>query len=133
MHLNEPKIRMGSTYGRVARPKPTSVLYLTILSPLTTCLICLHIMIIRFPNLRFRKGKAQSPKHGCTVFLNRSNAVNVFSVRYSLICYRGIIKFVFHVLYSTLLHLPPLRFHCVGGCWDRSQDCCDFGTGSQTL
>jgi hypothetical protein len=22
---------------------------------------------------------------------------------------------VFHVRYSTLLHLPPLRFHCVGG------------------
>jgi hypothetical protein len=35
--------------------------------------------------------------------------------------------------YSTLLHLPPLRFHCVGGCWDRTQDCYDFGIGSQTL
>jgi hypothetical protein len=23
-------------------------------------------------------------------------------------------------------HLPPLRFHCVGGCWDRTQDCCNF-------
>ncbi len=30
--------------------------------------------------------------------------------------------FVMHQLYSTLLHLPPLRFHCVGGCWDRTQD-----------
>ncbi len=29
----------------------------------------------------------------------------------------------FYVLYSTLLHLPPLRFHCVGGCYDRTQDC----------
>jgi hypothetical protein len=38
----------------------------------------------------------------------------------------------FCVLYSTLLHLPSLRFHCVGGCWDRIQDCCDFGIGSQT-
>ncbi len=27
----------------------------------------------------------------------------------------------FYVLYSTLLHLPPLRFHCVGGCWDRTR------------
>jgi hypothetical protein len=35
--------------------------------------------------------------------------------------------------YGTLLHLPPLRFHCVGGCWDRTQDCYDYGTGSQTL
>ncbi len=25
------------------------------------------------------------------------------------------IFFVFFVLYSTLLHLPPLRFHCVHG------------------
>ncbi len=31
----------------------------------------------------------------------------------------GFLRF-FYVLYSTLLHLPPLRFHCVGGCWDRS-------------
>jgi hypothetical protein len=23
--------------------------------------------------------------------------------------------------------------HCVGGCWDRTQDCCDFGIGSQTF
>ncbi len=35
--------------------------------------------------------------------------------------------FIFSVLYSTLLHLPPLRFHCIGGCWDRNQDSCVFG------
>jgi hypothetical protein len=34
---------------------------------------------------------------------------------------------VFYVRYSTLLYLPPLRFHCVGGYGDRTQDCCDFG------
>ncbi len=26
------------------------------------------------------------------------------------------------VRYSKLLHLPPLRFHCFGRCWDRTQD-----------
>ncbi len=31
--------------------------------------------------------------------------------------------FFFYVRSSTLLHLPPLRFHSVGGCWDRNQDC----------
>jgi hypothetical protein len=41
--------------------------------------------------------------------------------------------FFFYVLYSALLHLPPLKFHCVGGCWDRTQDCCVFGIGGQTL
>jgi hypothetical protein len=24
-------------------------------------------------------------------------------------------------------------FHCVDGCWDRTQDCCNCGAGSQTL
>ncbi len=24
------------------------------------------------------------------------------------------------MLYSTLLRLPPLRFHCIRGCWDRT-------------
>ncbi len=32
--------------------------------------------------------------------------------------------------YSTLLHLPPLTFYCVVGCWDRTQA---FGIDSQTL
>ncbi len=41
--------------------------------------------------------------------------------------------FFMYVLYSTLFHLPPLRFHCVGGCWDRTQESCDFGIGCQTL
>jgi hypothetical protein len=36
------------------------------------------------------------------------------------------IFFIFCTL-STLLHLPPLRFRWVGGCWDRTQDCCDYG------
>ncbi len=29
----------------------------------------------------------------------------------------------FYVLYSTLLHRPPLRVQCVGGCSDRTQYC----------
>jgi hypothetical protein len=41
--------------------------------------------------------------------------------------------FSFYVRYSTLLHLPPLRFHCVKGCWDLTQDYCDFGIDSHTL
>ncbi len=30
--------------------------------------------------------------------------------------------------FSTLLHLPPLRFHCVRGCLDRAH-CCNICTG----
>ncbi len=41
--------------------------------------------------------------------------------------------FVIFLRYPTLLHLPPLRFHHVGGCWDRTQDSCDYGIGCQTL
>ncbi len=31
--------------------------------------------------------------------------------------------FGYFLCYSTVFHLPPLRFHCVGWCWDRTQDC----------
>ncbi len=34
-----------------------------------------------------------------------------------------------------MLYLPPLRFHCAGGCWDRTQDCCKlrhFQSGALT-
>jgi hypothetical protein len=37
------------------------------------------------------------------------------------------------VQYSALLYLPPLRFHCADGCWDRIQDLCNWCIGSQTL
>ncbi len=40
---------------------------------------------------------------------------------------------VFYVLYSTRFHLPPLRFHCVGGCWDQTHECCDYGIDCHTL
>ncbi len=40
--------------------------------------------------------------------------------------------FCMHFIQNSF-HLPPLRFHCVGVCWNRTQDCCDFGIGSQTL
>jgi hypothetical protein len=40
---------------------------------------------------------------------------------------------IFKIRYSTLLHLPPIRFHCIGGCWERAYDCSDFGIDSQTL
>jgi hypothetical protein len=32
-----------------------------------------------------------------------------------------------------VLHLPALTFYCVGGCWDRTQDSCDYGIDCQTL
>jgi hypothetical protein len=41
--------------------------------------------------------------------------------------------FSFYGRYLTLLRLPPLRFHCVEGYRDRTQDCCGFGIDSQTL
>jgi hypothetical protein len=37
------------------------------------------------------------------------------------------------VLYSALIHLPSLRFHCVGGCWNQTQESCDFDFGFPTL
>jgi hypothetical protein len=42
-------------------------------------------------------------------------------------------SFSFYVSYSTLLHLPSLGFHCVRGCWDHTQDCCDRTPWTYTL
>jgi hypothetical protein len=42
----------------------------------------------------------------------------------------GFFRYFWNGRYPTLLRLPPLRFHrfhCVGGCWDRTRDCCDSG------
>jgi hypothetical protein len=41
-------------------------------------------------------------------------------------------KFFFIFLRTLLLHLPPLSYHCVGGRWDLTQDCCDYGIDIQT-
>jgi hypothetical protein len=57
----------------------------------------------------------QPRQHACT----RSNQRHVRS------------KNMYCVL--TLFHLPTLRFHSVGGCWDRTQDSDDYGTECQAL
>jgi hypothetical protein len=36
---------------------------------------------------------------------------------------------IFYVLYSSLLQLPPFRFRCVGGCWDRNEDTLALAAG----
>ncbi len=41
--------------------------------------------------------------------------------------------FFFSVQYQHYVFLPLLRFHCVGGCWDRTQGRCDYGIDCQTL
>ncbi len=58
----------------------------------------------------------QSLQQLCGDFFSRY--VNAFKTSDSS---RGLFWiFSFYVWYSTLLHLPPLRFHCVGGCWIRT-------------
>jgi hypothetical protein len=53
-------------------------------------------------------------------------------VKGSETCFCSMCLNIFYIRYSTLLHLPPLRFHCVGEYW-RTQDCCDFVIDSQTI
>jgi hypothetical protein len=59
--------------------------------------------------------------------------ITIFLLYYFLCLICNIFGLFFYVLYLTLLHLPPLRFHCVRGCWDQTQDCCDLGIGTKTL
>jgi hypothetical protein len=69
--------------------------------------------------------------------LNRWNFFGlkkIYFIQHCFIFKQGdFFNFFFYVLYSTLLHLPRLRFYYIGGCWDRTQDCCDFSIGSQSL
>jgi hypothetical protein len=46
--------------------------------------------------------------------------------KYKIKKLRGIFGDFSKVRSSTLLHLLPLRFLCVGDRWDRTQDCCDL-------
>jgi len=51
------------------------------------------------------------------VFHSTAPCLNVHFVQlltHPKILMRGVIFLIFSLLYSTLLHLPPLRFHCVG-------------------
>jgi hypothetical protein len=79
----------------------------------------------------------------CIISLWVSYCVYIFDYRYFEIQVRQILfssfstsffgLYFYSVLYSTLLHLSPLRYRSVWGCWDGTQDCCDFGIGRQTL
>ncbi len=42
------------------------------------------------------------------------------------------VHYLFNNIFEGLL-LPPLKFHCAVGCWDRTQDRCNWCIGSQTL
>ncbi len=64
------------------------------------------------------------------IYVNQS--LNMQCFFFIFLFFRGIFSFSF-VLYSALLHLPPLRFHCADGFWDRTQDRCNWCIGSQTL
>ncbi len=42
-------------------------------------------------------------------------------------------NFFLNFIQHCFICRPPPRFHCVGGCWDRTRDYCDLDTGSQKL
>jgi hypothetical protein len=69
-------------------------------------LLCTYFAIPKWPISRRQNSK---------IAMQRSDA-SILQVNIN----RGIIWIFFFVLYSTLLHLPLLRFYCVGGCWDRT-------------
>ncbi len=66
----------------------------------------------------------------CRLTAETSSTIAHYTVSIELPTQQRIVSFYVH--YSTLLHLPPLKFHCVGGCWDRTQDCCDIGIDALT-
>ncbi len=90
----------------------------------TDCRLSVSLSVVVVGSWFLGVGCWLSVVDGCAAFLS----VFQFSVPSSAIFACSILCTIFKTA-----HLPPLRFHCVGGCWDRTQDCCDFGIGSQTL
>jgi hypothetical protein len=45
---------------------------------------------------------------------------NMYKNKYFFFGGGGIFSLCFFILYSALLHRPPLRFHCADGCWERT-------------
>jgi hypothetical protein len=60
---------------------------------------------------------AEQRRHSCMTNLAKDEESNDDIQRHD----KGGFCWIFLGRYSTLLHLPPLRFHCVGGCWDPGQ------------
>jgi len=56
-------------------------------------------------------------------FITRHNTSSV--LQYIKGDFVGIFKYLI-LNNSILLHLPPLRFHCLEGCWYWTQDSCEF-------
>ncbi len=90
------------------------------------CTVCKKVLQIR-QNLLTKN--AQHPEQ-CTY--NRA-IYSLFRCLGGQLRAPDIYFFFLYIFYSTLFPLPPLRFNCVRGCCDRTQDCCDFGIDSQTL
>jgi hypothetical protein len=96
--------------------------------------ILLHIFKIRWCAHIFHAASSQ------TVFIVTVSVEILYNVQTVLIlpCVAGshtlydltVLIPLLNLLYLTLLHLPPLRLHCVRGCWDQTQDCCFFGIGT---
>ncbi len=77
--------------------------------------------------------KLEGPK--CLMFIYVDVHQNRLTVqqRESVLLFK---LFGFFFCLSTIFNTASsnaLRFHCVGGCWDRTQDSCEYGIGCQTL
>ncbi len=90
---------------------------------------------------RFCQSKEQGKNFFAAVGIRSTNPPNQIMTRNQnpsslLVFFKNIFRgdfFLSFLLYSALLHLPPLRFHCADGCWDRTQDRCSWCIGTQTL
>ncbi len=86
-----------------------------------TSRILLHFILHKSSLFSPRRVNGKSYQTKTCIFLNKGVSVS------TLIISPRIGRFK-KVLYSTLLHLPPLRFHCVRGClnWTQSTNLNNF-------
>ena len=117
---------------------PSLAIYVAISNVEMCCQLCSRTRVLTSPLYKRLHPKNIQVDDGKTFYrrytsLSKAEESQARGGRSRLIKKGGFFGFFsFYVRYSTLLHLPPLRLHCVGGCWDQTQDSCNYGIGCQT-
>jgi hypothetical protein len=135
--------RYFAGFGRAARTRLFSIINMQngalLTSLLPSLFAYLYVFYLAPGEIKYTYMYREIPRINCLGKISKPKEKNDNNSSFAMCCesiggiYKEHKKTSFHRRISTLLHLPPLNFHCVGGCWDQTQDSCNFSIGTQTL